>query len=55
MEGDYNGIEEYKHCFPLDYCKKLIDTFVEEDLTRRYYLPSLGQELYLNALMLIQP
>ena len=27
MEGDYNGIEEYKHCFPLDYCKKLIETF----------------------------
>ena len=35
--------------------KKLIDTFVEEDLTRRYYLPSLGQELYLNALMLTRP
>ncbi len=32
--------------------KKLIDTFVEEDLTKRCYIPSLGQELYLNALML---
>ena len=27
MEGDFNGIEEYRHVFPLDYCKKLIETF----------------------------
>jgi hypothetical protein len=27
MEGNFNGIEEYKHVFPLDYCKKLIETF----------------------------
>ena len=27
MEGDFNGVEEYRHVFPLDYCKKLIETF----------------------------
>lgn len=27
MEGNFNGIEEYSHVFPLDYCKKLIETF----------------------------
>ncbi len=27
MEGNYDGIEEYKNAFPIDYCKKLIETF----------------------------
>ena len=27
MEDNFNGIEEYRNVFPIDYCKKLIETF----------------------------
>ena len=27
MDNDFNGIEEYKNSFPIEYCKKIIDTF----------------------------
>ncbi len=27
MDNDFNGIEEYKNAFPIEYCKKIIDTF----------------------------
>ena len=27
MDNNFNGIEEYKNAFPIEYCKKIIDTF----------------------------
>ena len=27
MEDNFNGIEEYRNVFPIDYCKQLIETF----------------------------
>ena len=27
MEDNFNGIEEYRNVFPIEYCKKLIETF----------------------------
>ena len=27
MENNFNGIEEYRNVFPIDYCKQLIETF----------------------------
>tara|TARA_Y200000002_G_scaffold363_1_gene358 strand:+ start:30420 stop:31001 length:582 start_codon:yes stop_codon:yes gene_type:complete len=29
MEGDYNGIEEYKNVFSVDWCRKIIKRFEE--------------------------
>ena len=36
MDNNFNGIEEYKNAFPIEYCKKIIDTFeqrAEKQLT----------------------
>ena len=27
MDNNFNGIEEYKNAFPIEYCKNIIDTF----------------------------
>ena len=27
MEDNFNGIEEYRNVFPIEYCKQLIETF----------------------------
>ena len=27
MDNNFNGIEEYKNAYPIEYCKKIIDTF----------------------------